>query len=444
MESQNVDHTKKLAAARATRSALIAEAGKILETAETESRALTDEERTGWDEKHAEAVRVLQEIETLEKQIEAERSIADKGMTGLDIGDRANPRIEEKLRYKTLRGFQTEEAAYRSGMWTRAAIFGDEKAKRWCADHDVEIRTAGEGVFSKGGAIVPTEMSQAIIDLREQYGMARRLVRVVPMGSDSLLVPRRTGGVTAYFVGENVEVTASDKSWDQVQLNVKKLGALCKLSLEYAEDAIIDVAADLANEQAYAFAVKEDDCWLNGDGTSTYGGMFGIRVKIIDGNHTASAINAATGHDTFAEIDADDLLSIIGALPVFAEANAKWLCSKRAKALVFDALTAAAGGNNMADLAGRRVNAYLGDEIVVSQKMPTVTTTLANLSMLLYGDFSMSSTMGDRRGFNVQVLRERYAEFGQIGVLGFERFDIVNHDLGDTSSAGPVIALVGA
>ena len=43
----------------------------------------------------------------------------------------------------------------------------------------------------------------------------------------------------------------------------------------------------------------------------------------------------------------------------------------------------------------------------------------------------------------LQVLRELYAANGQIGVLGFERFDIVNHDMGDNTNAGPVVALIG-
>lgn len=434
-----MDLMKKLAAARAKRDALVTDAGAIIAQAETESRAVTTDEETRWNDLHAQAKREASTIAMLETQIEAERSKAAPVGTGAG----GLPRVEQYVRYRTLRGFQKEEDAYRAGKWARALLFGDEAARAWCVDNSVEMRVAGEGVFTKGGALVPAEMSTAIIDLREQYGVARRLLRVMPMGSDTLMVPRRTGGVTAYFVGENAEVTASDKSWDQVQLSAKKLGALSKLSMEYAEDAVIDVAADLASEMAYAFAVKEDDCWLNGDGTSTYGGMFGIRTKIIDGTHTAGAIDAAANNDTFAEITADDLLGVIGALPVYAEANAKWLCSKRGKALMFDALTSAAGGNNMMDLAGRRVNSYLGDEIVISQTMPTSTGDLSNVAMALYGDFSQASTMGDRRGFNVMVLRERFAELGQIGVLGFERFDIVNHDLGDNTNAGPVVALIG-
>ena len=440
-----MDLVKKIAALRSTRAADIEAAGALLAAAETEARELTDDELKSWNALHDKAKRSGDQVAMLEQQLEAERSSAKKTVDVV-VSDRSveSTAVTATLRHGPMKGFKEERDAFRAGMWARAIVFGDADALRWCNDHDVQVRAGSEWVFTSGGAIVPTEMSQAIIDLREQYGIARRLVRVLPMSSDSLIAPRRTGGVTAYFVGENQQVTDSDKGWDQVQLNAKKLAALSKISIEYAQDAIIDVAGDLANEMAYAFAAKEDDCYLNGDGTSTYGGIVGIRTAIIDGTHTASAINAAMGHDTFAEVDADDLLSIVGTLPEYATAGARWLISKRGKALVFDALVAAAGGNNMTDLAGRRVNAYLGDEVVVSQKMPTSTGTLASVSMLLYGHFELASTMGDRAGFNVQVLRERYAEYGQIGVLGFERFDLVNHDLGDTSNAGPVVALVGA
>ena len=42
------------------------------------------------------------------------------------------------------------------------------------------------------------------------------------------------------------------------------------------------------------------------------------------------------------------------------------------------------------------------------------------------------------------MLRERYAEYRQLGVIGWERFDIVAHDLGNTSVAGPIVGLIGA
>ncbi len=344
-------------------------------------------------------------------------------------------------RYKTMRAFSDEEVAYQAGMWARATLLGDDKAMRWCNDHGVRVMTGA--ALSKGGAVVPEQMSQAIIDLRERYGVARQLLRIVPMASDTLMVPRRTGGVTAYFVGEEDAITASDKSWDQVQLTARKLGALTRFSTDYAEDAVIDVAEDLANEMAYAFAEKEDDCCFNGDGTSTYGGIVGFRTKIIDGNHSAGAIDAASNHDTFAELDADDINSLMAALPEYAADMATFVCSRPANTLVFDALKQAAGGNTIQTLAGRPQLNYLGYPIRISQKMPTSIGDLSNVAMLLFGDFSKAATMGDRRGFTIRVLNERYAEYDQIGIVATERFDIVVHDLGDTSVAGPVVALIG-
>jgi HK97 family phage major capsid protein len=228
-----------------------------------------------------------------------------------------------------------------------------------------------------------------------------------------------------------------------VQLNAKKLGAQCKFSSEYAEDAIIDVAEDLASEIAYAFAEKEDDTLFNGDGTSTYGGITGVRVKIIDGNHGAGAIDAASGTNTYAEVAQVDLDSIMAPLPQFALPGARWYASQPGKALVFDSLAAAAGGTTMMQMGDRPQPAYLGYPIAISQKMSVSTGDLENVAMLLFGDLSMAATMGDRRGFRVRLLEERYAELDQLAVVAFERFDIVVHDLGDGTTAGPIVALIG-
>jgi HK97 family phage major capsid protein len=344
---------------------------------------------------------------------------------------------------KSLRAFGgDEERAYRMGHWARAHLFSDEQSIRWCKDHHIRVMTTS--VLASGGALVPEEMSQAIIDLREDYGLARRLLRVVPMNSDTLEVPRRTSGVTAYFVGQVDAITESDQGWDSVSLTARKLAALTRLSTDLAEDAVIDVGAMLASEMAYAFAEKEDDCMFNGDGTSTYGGIQGFRPKIIDGTHTAGALDATSGTNTFAEIDADDLHSIMAVLPVYAQAGASFVVSQPGNAIVFDKLKQAGGGNTIMTIEGRPQPAYLGYPINVNQKMPTSTGDLENVAMILFGDFAQAATMGDRRGFTMRVLVERYAEYDQIGVVGTERFDINVHDLGDNTTAGPVVALIGA
>ena len=348
------------------------------------------------------------------------------------------------MRRRRLRVFKEagEEAAYRAGMWARAAVFGDQDAARWCRDYGVRIMT---GATSGQSSVVPDEMVLPIIDLREEYGIARRYCRIHPMSSDTATVPRRKSGVTAYFLANRTTaITESDMDFDDVNLVARELAALTRLSQSYASDAVIDLAETLATEMAYAFAVTEDDCLFNGDGSSTYGGIYGIRPKIIDGNHTAGAIDATTGTNTFAEVVNDDLVSLTGVLPLFPGINPRWFISKRGNALVFDALKAAAGGNTIDNLANKPKLAYLGDEIVITQSMPTSTGDLENVAMIVYGDLDMGATLGDRQGIEVQVLRERYAEYNQIGVKAVERVDIVAHGLGDTSNAGPIVALIGA
>jgi HK97 family phage major capsid protein len=426
----------------------------LLAKASAENRDLNDDESTSFAdlekdaEAVAEAIKALDEKIAREKRLEAARAAS---ATPVNVpGNQARATVPAQARYrpgklKAFKGDTAAEDAYISGMFLRATMLGDTGAAEWCRERGIGIQKAhSEGSNTAGGFLVPTQFENAIIDLRETYGTFRGLLPVVPMASDSMSVPRRTGGLTAYFTGEAGAFTESEKSWGQVMLVAKKFGVLTKMSKELSEDAVISIADDLASEIAYAFAKKEDDCGWNGDGTSTYGGITGFKSKFVSGlNSFVGSVNAAAGHDTFAEIDANDLNLAIAALPKFAEPNAKWYCSQQAWALTFQRILAASGGNSMMDLAGKPTRAYLGYPVVIDQTLPTTTGDLSDVPMLYFGDLSLAARMGDRRGVSMQTLVERYAEYGQIGIIADERFDIAVHDIGDATNAGPLVALMG-
>lgn len=339
---------------------------------------------------------------------------------------------------------EAEECAYRAAQWMLATIGQNQRATKWCAERGIqtELRVMTGDNGPAGGYTVPDEMEQSIIDLREAYGLARRLARRRPMGSDTRSVPKRTGGVTAYFINEdNDGVTASDKSWGNVNLVAKTLAALTLVSKTLEEDSAIDVVDDLAMEMAYAFATKEDQCFLIGDGTSTYGGMQGL-LTLFNGTAYASRITAATGHDTFAEYDNADLSAAMAGVADFPGINPVWICSKTFAENVFGRLKRVAGAAENG-LDQRVRYGYGGYDAYTSEIMPKDGTSAVTTVECLFGDFSMSSSFGDRRGIVVEVLRERYAEKLQVGVLAHERFHIVNHDLGTTTVKGPVAALKG-
>jgi HK97 family phage major capsid protein len=384
----------------------------------------------------------------IEREVEVETMKASLAKP-LDVagGNVAKVAASPKFRYGTLKAFKSEEDAYPMGMFIRATIFNDQKAAEWCREHGVKVEKAqGETVGTTGGYLVPLPLNQAIIDLREQYGTLRQALSPIPMGSDSITMPRRQGGVSAYWTAENGAITESAKSWGQVALNAKKLACLTRTSTELAEDAIISIADDLAQEMAYAFAQSEDSAFWNGDGTSTYGGITGFRPKMVatlGAGQFKGAVDAASGHDTFAEIDANDLASVMAVLPKYAEAGAKWYCSQPAWAMVFQRLMAAAGGNAVSDLNGKPMRQYLGYPVVIDQTMPTALTDISDTVMIAFGDISKAATMGERRGITIKTSGERYFEYDQIAITATERIDINVHDIGDATNAGPLVALVG-
>lgn len=414
---------------------------------QTEDEGFEQETYTALETKIEDIKGQILRVEKAEK-LAASLAVPTAGQQNVKIPAQARKRYSKLKAFRDHAGFdgqviRAEEDAYAVGMWIKATMFHHDAAMEWCKENGLSITKAqSEGVDSAGGFLVPEQMMASIIDLREQYGVFRQEATIVPMGRDTVNWPRRTGGLTAYFVGENVALTESQATWDNVNLTAKKLGVLTRFSTELDEDAVISVADWLTNEIAYAFASKEDDCGFNGDGTSTYGGIRGLTVWGIDSTTSASKYTAASGHNTFALLDQTDITGLMGLLPRYAMPNAKFYCSQMGFASTFERLIATAGGNSISTLNGEIVYRYLGFPIVISQKLPLITTTLSGKVMMVFGDLRLAAAMGERRQVTVRRSDERYFDQDQIGLLGTERVDINVHDCGTTTAAGPIVFLV--
>ena len=90
---------------------------------------------------------------------------------------------------------------------------------------------------------------------------------------------------------------------------------------------------------------------------------------------------------------------------------------------------------------GKPNRSYLGYPVVIDQTLPTTVSTINNVAMLFFGDLRLAATMGERRGIRVKTSDDRYFEYDQIGIQATERVDINVHDLGDATTAGPLVAL---
>ena len=117
-------------------------------------------------------------------------------------------------------------------------------------------------------------------------------------------MPRRNGNaITASFIAENITAAFTDAVYDQVTFSPKKLVAATRVSTELEEDAGSGFFADwLAAELGWAIAYQEDRAMILGDGTSTFGGIQGIKSRFDAGvGSLVGAVDPTAAVDTFLE-----------------------------------------------------------------------------------------------------------------------------------------------
>jgi HK97 family phage major capsid protein len=355
-------------------------------------------------------------------------------------------------------GMQPEERAFRLGMWGLAQIsrqlpnrFNFKKAMQFHDDYIRVVHGEGDGDTTGASVLVPHEFSADLIDLKEARGVVRRLFRREPMMSDTKTVPRRRGGLTAYAVGENAAGTESNMSLDDILLVAKDWMVLTRMSKQLDEDAAINFGDVLAGEIAYAFADKEDQAGFNGDGTSTYHGIRGVRTRLqdVDGAGTDSAGLVTGEGNAYSELLLTDFEEVVGKLPQYADTpNTAWVCHRAFYFNVMKRLELAAGGVTSMEIqsgGGRGRHLFLGYPVEFSQVMPSTEANSQVCAVL--GDFQLGATFGDRRQESVEfsdqvsVGGQSVWERNQIAVKGWERFDINVHEVGTASEAGAIVGL---
>lgn len=349
-------------------------------------------------------------------------------------------------------GDSAEKRAHQFGCWAKSLLgqhvpqfkylLDQEDVKRFAAVHS-SIDSYGTAFF------LPPEISNDLIDLRLQYGVIRNLFRNEPMMSASKRVPRITSGMSAYWGGESVAATESNAQFAEIELRAKKLTALTRLSDEIVADASIALGDFLASDVARAFAYAEDNAALNGDGTSTYGGVLGIAYLLQNISGTTDSAGLVTGAgNAWSELTLANFESVIGKLPAIASSDrVAWLVSRPFYSTVMRPLEAAVYYTTPSEIQpiGGTIHRFMGYRVVFSELMPK---TEANSQVCaIFGDFALGAVFGDRQQEDIQFSRDATISStnlfvsGQIALKATERLDINVYGCGDTSNAGPIVGL---
>jgi HK97 family phage major capsid protein len=406
----------------------------------------------GKADKLRERIEFLQRVQTKELEL---RSVLERAapVKAVAPAPETEETAVEKREYAVpkshgpLKAFRSSEAAYRAGMHIKGYVFGDAEARRWCNDHNVETRVQAGGVNSLGGVLTSPELSSEIIRLVEEFGVFPQYAKRVNMNSDTLVYARRTGGLTARPVGENVEVTASDVTFDNVELTAKIWGVANRTSNSLLEDSVIDLADAMAVETAQAFSEAFDNAGFIGDGTLAYHGVTGVATKILQAPYAGSVVTAS-GNATFDVLTMKNFTDLLARLPMYARSrNARWYISPAGwgsamlRLAMLPGGTTGPGGNSSDNVAAGFGETFLGYPVTLVQSMESRLTGTSAGCAAIFGDLSQAAIFGERRAISIKTASERYIEFDQTLTFATTRNAMVVNDLGSTTKAGPVVAL---
>lgn len=386
-------------------------------------------------------------IEDLEKAVEAKTQTIDElKAIVLNMGNSISERDPD---YKGV--FPNRKRAKQFGLWVLAIAEHGQVSERARIALDKMDKALAEGVNSTGGALVPEVFDPTLIVLQEQYGTFRREARNVPMSSDTQSWPKLDGTITVYYPGEAGTITASNPTFQNVQLQAKKGCALTAISSELEEDAAVAIGEIVIQQFARGMAKAEDQAGFLGDGTSTYWGFTGIAgaLRAVDGTiGNIKSLNVASGN-AYSEIILPDFDDIVGLYPDYADdENVKWYMHRyfqwtvvRKLVLAYSSNIPTAGTQPMDVRSGGPgiLDGYPIEQVNVMPKTEANSQICALLANLQLGCY-----LGIRRGMTIDRSREVYFTTDQIGLRATWRHAINCFGVGDTTDPGPVMGLITA
>ncbi|MGA3315248.1 MAG: phage major capsid protein [Candidatus Korobacteraceae bacterium] len=141
-------------------------------------------------------------------------------------------------------------------------------AKSTFGDESKITKALSASVDVTGGFLIPEVLSTEIIEFLRPASVVRAMgARVMPLVNYQMSIPKVTAGANATYVGENVNIQATQQEFGQLTLVAKKLAALVPISNELLQ--VNTIAADqiVRQDLVKAMAQREDLAFIRGDGT---------------------------------------------------------------------------------------------------------------------------------------------------------------------------------
>lgn len=344
----------------------------LVNTADTECRAMTEEETAQFDAAES-------EIRAIDATIEREERT--RGVSNLPAPTDAEERAA------------AEESAFVDYVMGRVS----------------ELRAGEQNLtMANNGAIIPTSIADRIVTaVRDRCPIlsGATIYRV----NGTLKVPvwgkaNTTHDIAVGYQTEFTELTADSGKFTSVDLSGYLAGALTLIGNSVENNSVFNVTDFIINQMAEEIALFLEKELLNGTSGKATGAL-----------STPTVVTAASA----TAITADELIELQAQVKQVYQANACWTMAPE----TFTSLKKLKDSNGryllQDDVTGEFPYRLLGKPVYLSDNMPKLAT---GASAVLYGDYSGLS-VNLREDISIQVLREKYATQHAIGVVAWFEFD---------------------
>lgn len=275
---------------------------------------------------------------------------------------------------------------------------------------DLERRALAEGSVATGRAFLPSILAAEVIDHARVANVAFKAgARTVPMANKTMAMAKNVSDPVPAWRAENALIAESDPVFDRMTLDAKSLAVRFVVSRELLEDTP-NMDAMLRSTMAAGFARGLDQAIFYGTGTNN-------QPLGLDATPGLQSVSMGTNGG-----------QLIGYNPFLDAA----LALQTANEGTVSAIVLAPRSNRviagLVDAQGQPLQPppLLKDvPFLATMGVPTNQTqgTATNASSAFLGDFSQV-LVGIRTSLQITVLNERFAEYGQVGFVGWMRADV--------------------
>ena len=352
------------------RNAIVEEMNEMFKTAETEVRALTEDEQAKFEAKTA-------ELKALDKTIESAKDVRSLGAMDVPAEERKAVEKDEKVEDVEARAFETY------------------------------LREQRDGEMAKGanGAVIPTTIANRIIDTVKQIAPIYALTTKFNV-KGKLQFPVAQGSITTGYQEEFTDITSSAVTFENVELDGHLIGALSKVSVSLINNSQFDIVSYVVNKIAQSIAEFLEKELIKG---STTGKIKGITDASYEGKGVTKVTSFTKG-----VISSDDLIETQGELKLNVQDGCQWLMNQG----MLNEVRKLKDNNGQYILNPDFRTGFgfmlLGKPVMVSDEMPADT--------IIYGDWS-AMYVNIHEDINIRQLNEVYATQHGVGFVAWAELD---------------------